>query len=159
MSCHLRHSSFSNPSITLPTSQLILQPFHCFTYVTARSPTLLLLLLHHWLFTYVTWQAAHGKNVCQNEKNDLCVFYETMSDKGQITGRLKPSDSWILAVWQVFCFYLSWHWKFWPNRNMGQTGFGSLIAQFFSQIVYTKICGSDSEHENAAVMTNFQNEI
>ena len=32
-------SSFSNLSFTSPTSQLILQPFHRFTYVTAHSPT------------------------------------------------------------------------------------------------------------------------
>ena len=38
-SLHLCHNSFSNPSIALPTSQLILQPFHCFTYVTVHSPT------------------------------------------------------------------------------------------------------------------------
>ena len=44
------------------TSELILQPFCCFTYVTAHSPTLLLLLLHHWLFTYVTWRATHDCN-------------------------------------------------------------------------------------------------
>ena len=49
------HSSKS--SVALPTSQLILQPFRCFTYVTAHSPTLLLLLLRHRLFTYVTWRA------------------------------------------------------------------------------------------------------
>ena len=36
---HLRHNSFSDPSVTLPTSQLILQPFRCFTYITAHSPT------------------------------------------------------------------------------------------------------------------------
>ena len=59
LSLHLRHSSFSNPSLALPTSQLILQPFHCFTYVTTHSPTLLLLLHHHRIFTYVTWRAAH----------------------------------------------------------------------------------------------------
>ena len=58
-SLHLRHSSFSNPSVTLPTSQLILQPFRCFTYVTVHSPTLLSLLLGHRLFTYVTWRPAH----------------------------------------------------------------------------------------------------
>ena len=50
---------FSNPSVTLPTSQLILQPFRCFSYVTAHSPTLLSLLLPHSIFTYVTWRAAH----------------------------------------------------------------------------------------------------
>ena len=37
--------SFSNSSVALPTSQLILQPFRCFTYVTAHSPTLLSFLL------------------------------------------------------------------------------------------------------------------
>ena len=52
-------SSFSNPSVGLPTSQLILQPFRCFTYVTAHFPTLLSFLLRHRLFTYVTWLAAH----------------------------------------------------------------------------------------------------
>ena len=36
---HLRHSSFSNPSATLPMSQLILQPFCCFTYITGTSCT------------------------------------------------------------------------------------------------------------------------
>ena len=60
---HLRHSSYSNPSVALPMSQLILQPFRCFTYVTTHSPTLLSLLLRHWLFTYVTWRTAH--EVCK----------------------------------------------------------------------------------------------
>ena len=35
-----------------PTSQLILQPFRSFTYVTVTSPT-------HKHFTYITWRAAH----------------------------------------------------------------------------------------------------
>ena len=56
-SLHLRHSSFSKPSVALPTSQLILQLFRCFTYVKAHSPTLLSLLLRHRLFSYVTWRA------------------------------------------------------------------------------------------------------
>ena len=34
-SLHLRHSSFSNPSVTWPTSQFILQPFFRFSYVTS----------------------------------------------------------------------------------------------------------------------------
>ena len=63
-SIHLRHSSFSNPSVALPMSQLILQPFRCFIYVTAHSPILLSLLLRHRLFTYVTWLAAHGYHKC-----------------------------------------------------------------------------------------------
>ena len=59
-SLHLRHSSFPNPSLALPTSQLILQLFRCFTYVTDHSPTLLSLLLRHRIFTYVTWRAANA---------------------------------------------------------------------------------------------------
>ena len=59
-SLHLCHSSFSSPSLALPTSQLIHQPFRCFTYVTAHSSTLVLLLLCHGIFTYVTWRAAHA---------------------------------------------------------------------------------------------------
>ena len=46
-SLHLRHSSFSNPSVASSTSQLILQPFRRFTYVTAHSPTLPSLYLRH----------------------------------------------------------------------------------------------------------------
>ena len=52
--------SFSNLSVTSPTSQLILQPFRRFTYVTAHSPSLLSLFLRHRLFIYVTWRAAHA---------------------------------------------------------------------------------------------------
>ena len=51
LSLHLRHNSFSNPSVALPRSQLILQPFCCFTYVAVHSPTLLSLLLRHKFFT------------------------------------------------------------------------------------------------------------
>ena len=59
---HLCHNSFSNPSIALSTSQLILQPLRCFTYVTAHSPTLLSLLLRHKLFIQFTGRAAHVKH-------------------------------------------------------------------------------------------------
>ena len=53
-SLHLHHSSFSNPSVALPTSQLILQPFRHFTYVTDHSTALPLLHLRHRQLTYVT---------------------------------------------------------------------------------------------------------
>ena len=51
---YLRHSSFSNPSIASPTSQLILQPFFCFSYVTGFSLTLsgeppMTSLEEHWI--------------------------------------------------------------------------------------------------------------
>ena len=43
--------SFSNLSVTSVTSQLILQPFRRFTYVTAHSPSLPLLHLRHSSFS------------------------------------------------------------------------------------------------------------
>ena len=46
--------------VASPTSQLILQPFRRFTYITAHSTTLPLLHLRHKHFIYVTWRAAHG---------------------------------------------------------------------------------------------------
>ena len=74
---YLHHSSFYNPSDASPTSQLILQPFRCFTYiigtthlilqpfhrftyVTSHSTTLPLLHLRHRHFTYFTWRAVHA---------------------------------------------------------------------------------------------------
>ena len=46
-----QQSSFSNLSITSPTSQLILELFHHFTYVTIHSPTLPSLYLRHSSFS------------------------------------------------------------------------------------------------------------
>ena len=88
LSLHLRHSSFSNPSVSLPTSQLILQPFRRFTYVTAHSPTLPLLYLRYSSFSnpsftsptsqalhYVTWRAAHdtARYLDRNIWNVKCI--------------------------------------------------------------------------------------
>ena len=61
-------ASFSNRYIASPTSQLILQPFRRFTYVTAHSTTLPLLHLRHRHFTYDTWQAAHDVSLCARLK-------------------------------------------------------------------------------------------
>ena len=46
-----QRSSFSNLSVTSPTSQLILQPFRRFTYVTAHSPAIPLFHLRHSSFS------------------------------------------------------------------------------------------------------------
>ena len=50
-SLYLRHSLFSNHSVTSRTPQLILQPFFRFTYVTAHSPTIPSLYLRHSSFS------------------------------------------------------------------------------------------------------------
>ena len=46
-----QQSSFSKLSVASPTSQLILQPFPRFTYVTARSPILPSLYVRHSSFS------------------------------------------------------------------------------------------------------------
>ena len=46
-----KNSSFSKLSVASPTSQLILQPFRCFTYVTAQSPIFPSLHLRHNSFS------------------------------------------------------------------------------------------------------------
>ena len=56
-------ASFPNAYIASPTSQLILQPFRRFTYVTAHSKTLPFFHLCHRHFTYLTWQAAHDARI------------------------------------------------------------------------------------------------
>ena len=60
--------SFSDLSITSPTSQLILQPFCRFTYVIAHSPTLPLLHLRRNSFSnpsfvFTTSQALHLRHL------------------------------------------------------------------------------------------------
>ena len=47
-------SPFSNSSAALPTSQLVLQPFRCLTYVIDTSPTTQLIIQPFRRFTYVT---------------------------------------------------------------------------------------------------------
>ena len=61
MSCSFFNLSVTSPAsqliiehVALATSQLILQPFRCCTYITAHSPTLLSLLLPFRHFTCVT---------------------------------------------------------------------------------------------------------
>ena len=49
--CNYELCSFSNLSVTSSTSQLILQPFRRFTYITAHSPTFPLLHLRHSSFS------------------------------------------------------------------------------------------------------------
>ena len=89
-SLHLRHSSFSNPSLALPTSQLILQPICCFTYVTAYSPTLLSLLLRHRIFTYVAWRAAHGPYMSPSLVPILSKIYSVPSITTHISQYYPP---------------------------------------------------------------------
>ena len=64
-SLHLRHNSFSNPSVALPTSQLILQPLRHFTYVTIHSPTLPLLYLRQSSFSNPSFTSSTPQIILQ----------------------------------------------------------------------------------------------
>ena len=79
--------SFSKLSAASPVSQLNLQPFRHFTYITAHSPTLPLLHLHHssfsnpsfaslmpQVFTYVTWRAAHAAEERHCDLAEIFIF-------------------------------------------------------------------------------------
>ena len=77
-SLHLRHSSFSfsKLSVTSPMSQLILQPFPRFTYVTTHSPTLPLLHLHHSSFSNPSFASPTSQDFhLRHLASRLCLSY------------------------------------------------------------------------------------
>ena len=65
LSLYLHHSSFPNPSVASPTSQFILQPFFCFSYVTRSSfnspgEACMFISFHSPLW----WCIRHGRPAC-----------------------------------------------------------------------------------------------
>ena len=96
-SLHLRHSSFSNPSVALPTSQLILQPFRRFTYVKTHFPALPLLHLRHSLFSnpYLaspTSQALHLRHLASRPCYLPILFFFSLHNGYRST---KTSSIWV----------------------------------------------------------------
>ena len=81
-------SSFSNPSVASSTSQLILKLFRCVTYVTAHSPSLPSLLLHHSSFSNPsvapsTSQALHQRHLESRPcSKTILSWYKTMNWQG-----------------------------------------------------------------------------
>ena len=65
--------SFSNPCVTSPTSQLSLQPFRCFTYVTAHSQTLTSLHLRHSSFSNPSIALSTSQLILQPFRCFTCV--------------------------------------------------------------------------------------
>ena len=74
MSLYPHHSSFSNPSVASPTSQLILQHLCHFTYITAHSPTLPLLHLCHSSFSKLSVTSPTSHLILQTSR---CFIYVT----------------------------------------------------------------------------------
>ena len=117
-SLHLVHNSFCNPFVALPTSQLILQPFRCFTHVTARSLTLLSLLLRHRLFPYVTWRTAHVTIIKMPTFLSLHLHYNSFSNPSVAL----PTSQIILQPFRRFT-YVTAHTQTLPLLHLRHTSF------------------------------------
>ena len=156
-SLHLRHSSISVPSLASPTSQLILQPFRCFTYVTAHSPTLLSPLLRHRIFTYCTSAGEpprHGLSRIPKEKSPLvldqeiveamqydhhdqsihlvnvCVKLERMATEGdlRLAGRCTTLESGQESLFQDIEI---WHeWSHFEKKSLYIQEYETQVSQF-----------------------------
>ena len=150
-SLHIRHSSFSNASVASPMSQLILQPFHCFTYVTVHSPTLLLLLLHHKLhlihlaqlilqaFRHFTYVATHSPNLpslylrhCSFSNPSFCFSYVTNSS---LNSPGKPSMMHTHTHIYIYIYSLR-SVPVWPGRHVVLGPASSIV--YTMQVVISK---------------------
>ena len=101
-------SSFSNLSVTSPTSPLILQPFRRFTYTTAHSPTLALLHLRHSLFSNPSFdsptsQALHLRHLASSP----CIAFDNY--RPMYTGE----NHLILPEGQIYVFSSHWQQNKW----------------------------------------------
>ena len=130
-SLHLYQNSFSNPSVTLPTSQLILQPFCHFTYITAHSRTLPLLHLHHSSFSNPSFasptsQALHLIHLASRP----CLAWKYTTYKFGLVYHLIFSFSLnvnepkyvINSQTFMFIFYISWFTLHTPTFALATTG-------------------------------------
>ena len=113
-SCYNELCSFSNLSVTSPTSQLILQLFRRFTYVTAQSPTLpshhlrhssfsnpsfasptsqalhlIYLASHPWKKVFFYRFIKHLKEICKIKPNKLLISLDVNH-----LGSVKSCSTW-----------------------------------------------------------------
>ena len=112
--------SFSNLSFTSPISQLILQPFHLYTYVTAHSPTLPLLYLRHSSFSNPSFasptsQALHLMHLVSrpwffhapsNQYNLLFIFCIFQEKQLSLTETIKYEINKYMFKFIIFNFFL-----------------------------------------------------
>ena len=85
-------SSFSNLFVTSPTLQLILQPFHCFTYVTTHSPILPLLHLRHSSFSNPSVVSPTSQFILQPFFRFSCVTSSSLNSPGEKPMRIIWSE-------------------------------------------------------------------
>ena len=140
---HQRHRSFSITSIALPTTQLILQPFRCFTYVRDYSVSLLSLLLRHSVFNYVTWRDSHAVSSLLIH-NIGHTFWSNLFSKLSVTS---PTSQLILQSFRRFT-YVTAHSPILPLLLLRHNSFSNLsvtlptsqlILQPFRRFTYVTV--------------------
>ena len=118
-------SSFSNLSVTSPTSRLILQPFRRFTYVTAHYPTCL-------RFTYVTAYSHYPNLPSLHLLHSSCSNSSVASPKSQLILNL-----------QSFCrfTYITAHSPTLPLLHLHHSSFTNpSVASPTSQLILQSFC-------------------
>ena len=76
-SLHLCHSSFPNPSVASPRSQLILQLFRRFMYATSHCPTLPSLHLRHRSFSNPSVASPRSQLILQPFRRFMYVIADS----------------------------------------------------------------------------------
>ena len=124
-SLHLRHSSLSDPSLALPTSQLILQPFRCFTYIRAHSPTLPSLYLRHNLFSNSSVASPTSQIILQPFFRLSYVTGFSLTSPGEppmchLATYADECTVWEnLHIWRRPISYRARRWKWFPSYSYG----------------------------------------
>ena len=145
---HLRHSSFSNPSVALPTSQLIVQPFRCFTHVTTHSPTLPSLYLRHSWFSNLSVALPTSQLILQPYFRFSYVTGFSLTSPGEPSMSTLPNTQWWLRFYSRAGLNINLHFSFLFTSNIMKIYIWTL------QLNRIKVCHSDSDKHCLHKMVN-----
>ena len=121
-------SSFSNLSVTSRTSQLILQPFRRFTYVTAYSPTLPLLHLRHSSFSNPSFPSPTSQALrLRHLASRTCIHLSSSNEQSSFSNLSVTSrkSQLILQSFRRFT-YVTAHSPTLPLLHLGHSSFSNL---------------------------------
>ena len=115
-------SSFSNLSVTSPTSQLILQPFRRFTYVTTHSSTIPLLHL-----PYVTVHSPTLLSLLLRHKFFTILIHLTSCPCYKVRENVTTTLSWIDTRLMIDVLG---HWRLWTIVRLGFLSVTSTLSKY-----------------------------
>ena len=104
-------NSFSNLSVALPTSQLILQPFRRFTYVTVHSPTLPLLHVRSCSFSNSSFASPMSQLILQPFFYFSYVTSSSLNSPGEPPMLNFKGESFKVG-YMIFIVFMKWEPKF-----------------------------------------------